>query len=957
MSTTTDRDARDTQRRADQAKKDEQKLVQQIARCFNECQRSRAGHRKTALIMKKLQAASPEVFEREFFRLVKLVLPHYKEEETVKRIISFIIMFATGQHVQQGDEAQQNEDGTAGFDVRLLDFLMRYANADKGVRMRVCQLVSGVFAELDDDADISDELWDQIETQMCERSRDKVPKVRMHAVAALKRLQDPGDAQDCVLREIMRAMNSDTCPNVRKTALACISVSKVTLPRILRRLRDVHADVRRQVYTKMTELHMSGLRTKERLQLLECGLHDREPKVRAACERLLQCHWFESCCGGDPYALLTLLEVASDGAPESTVDEAVRCLLRHRSCHALELPRIVNAADGAAGDADSSEPTAVEISAEQALLWRVRLDEAKAQGRAGEEALDELRPDTTDFCCLLQHMNASQGASFTTKQLLLMAPHVDDKDEACRQRLITVLRGLLRSLDTPHENVPIIVELLTKLQSKGSASDPVTPFVEMLEDICEHKELEDAEKQFSAQGGDDTDEMELPESMQRWGRCLGIIHAVLKQTKKCLQSDVMGEALSYFVQAVNSCCPPVREEGLRCFGLYCLFDGAFAREHANYACEVAADEGEQTHVRVLALQILSDLMMVLPTMQAGSGIDADAIVRALDVCFVSDCIEVCCAAAEAFAKLVMLGRIEKTSVMARLVHLYFTPPEPAEDEECTKEMGDAVMRLQQALSVFFLAGAEEKNPLRPQFQRLIEKTALGVVRGADDVAQPAEKQLAERLQFLAQFLGSAEASATNVAADEVTEDETAANTTDSADADTESTEEATDDADTALGMDESAFASPDTWSAHARVAYEIGITVCRSPSGTRTEQMCRALQAFSFSSDVQVVIKALVFVFGRAVDRGRISEQCGLEEYPEHPKQPKHQEHQEQPKAVELRGARDIERKYGNQRVVGGDARPRCAVMRTAHSRLPFVINIGHYTLPGKRLNQRCLLH
>ena len=278
MSTPTDRDARDAQRRADQAQKDEQKTVQQIRRCFNECQRSRAGHRKTALIMKKLQAASPEAFEGEFFRLVKLVLPHYKEEETVKRIISFIIMFATGQHVQQGDEAQQNEDGTAGFDVRLLAFLMPYANSvEKGTRMRVCQLVAGIFAELDDDADISDELWDEIETEMCERSRDKVPKVRMHAVAALKRLQDPGDAQDPVLREIMRAMNSDTCPNVRKTALACISVSKVTLPRILRRLRDVHADVRRQVYTKMTELHMSGLRVKERLQLLAVPLVLRPP--------------------------------------------------------------------------------------------------------------------------------------------------------------------------------------------------------------------------------------------------------------------------------------------------------------------------------------------------------------------------------------------------------------------------------------------------------------------------------------------------------------------------------------------------------------------------------------------------------------------------------------------------------------------------------------------------------
>ena len=84
MSTTTDRDARDTQRRADQTKKEEQKLVQQIARCFNECQRSRAGHRKTALIMKKLQAegitdatgqkVKPKTFSKWFGGYIDLII-------------------------------------------------------------------------------------------------------------------------------------------------------------------------------------------------------------------------------------------------------------------------------------------------------------------------------------------------------------------------------------------------------------------------------------------------------------------------------------------------------------------------------------------------------------------------------------------------------------------------------------------------------------------------------------------------------------------------------------------------------------------------------------------------------------------------------------------------------------------------------------------------------------------
>lgn len=47
-----------------------------------------------------------------------------------------------------------------------------------------------------DDAVIDDQLHDRIYECMLQRLRDKFPVVRLHAVFALKRLQDPTDV-DC----------------------------------------------------------------------------------------------------------------------------------------------------------------------------------------------------------------------------------------------------------------------------------------------------------------------------------------------------------------------------------------------------------------------------------------------------------------------------------------------------------------------------------------------------------------------------------------------------------------------------------------------------------------------------------------------------------------------------------------------------------------------------------------
>ncbi len=60
---------------------------------------------------------------------------------------------------------------------------------DKTVRMRVCQVISNILKELDEDMEIEDELWQSLQSALLMRSRDKIANVRVEAAKGLTRLQ------------------------------------------------------------------------------------------------------------------------------------------------------------------------------------------------------------------------------------------------------------------------------------------------------------------------------------------------------------------------------------------------------------------------------------------------------------------------------------------------------------------------------------------------------------------------------------------------------------------------------------------------------------------------------------------------------------------------------------------------------------------------------------------------
>jgi hypothetical protein len=75
--------------------------------------------------------------------------------------------------------------------------------------------------------DLDEETWIDLEEKMLKRTRDRVPVVRVHAVAALNRLQQHSDPECPVTAQYKALLFTDTSKDVRKAILRSIIISRV----------------------------------------------------------------------------------------------------------------------------------------------------------------------------------------------------------------------------------------------------------------------------------------------------------------------------------------------------------------------------------------------------------------------------------------------------------------------------------------------------------------------------------------------------------------------------------------------------------------------------------------------------------------------------------------------------------------------------------------------------------
>lgn len=167
-------------------------------------------------------------FHKDFFDLFNRCLLVFKREPAVERVIEFVVKFvATTAHDTDGNGnhliANVEEDPFHFMNV-FINHLIEISGAkDKAVRFRACQTLSKLLHALDEDAEIDDDVWDKLQDAMLIRITDKIPVVRVQAINALSRLQDPTDADCPVIREYRQRLVSDSSPGKEL-------LSKIPLP-------------------------------------------------------------------------------------------------------------------------------------------------------------------------------------------------------------------------------------------------------------------------------------------------------------------------------------------------------------------------------------------------------------------------------------------------------------------------------------------------------------------------------------------------------------------------------------------------------------------------------------------------------------------------------------------------------------------------------------------------------
>ncbi|XP_005090481.1 condensin complex subunit 3 [Aplysia californica] len=516
--------------------------VEALRDIFIECQDSQNQHQLVKAFKKLYNEVPFDTFWPEFLYLVKHPLTVYDRQPAVEKTIEFLSKAVTelaiahanttGQsakkkkddkEAQKEDDASDEEEGDMHpLLMNFFEFLLDvHCAKDKGIRFRVCQLVTRLLQNLGEGAKIDDSLYVRIYRCMVERLRDKFPLVRVHAVLALTRLQDPSDENCPITKAYIILMTRDPNVEVRRIILTCIAPSTFSLPAIIGRTRDVKDTVRRTAYTVIAEkIPLRALRIEQRIRLLQDGLNDRSEMVKAACSNKMLQAWL--CASeGNVLDLLTRLDVQSSS---KTCESALKILFKNSSVFkVIELFTIID---------EKALVPEEKLTCESAFYWRNVVQYVQQAGNEYDEQLDKVRPNCLDFCDYLegvtkQLMNCTDldkmlDIEFMIQQLLQILLCMDLSDQASRKRAEKLLRNLLLSDHVGSSLVDHILPCLGQLHT--DTEELVNVVAEIISEIREP--ITSVEKEISKADRRDLDKkiagirVKLNQLREELGECI-----------------------------------------------------------------------------------------------------------------------------------------------------------------------------------------------------------------------------------------------------------------------------------------------------------------------------------------------------------------------------------------------------------------------------------------------------
>ncbi|KAL6631340.1 hypothetical protein ACP70R_028190 [Stipagrostis hirtigluma subsp. patula] len=577
---------------------DSARLTREVARVLDECRASLAVHPRKLRELAALRSSSsnPGGGDRFLPAFCVAVTPLFnlaRRSAGSDRAARFVAAFASSSASSSADGG-----GVDGFLEGYLRFLLTAsAAAHRPARFRACQIISEIIMRLPDDAEVSDEIWDEVIDCMKVRVQDKIPAIRAFAVRALSRFA--GDGEDGgILDLFLETLDTEQNAEVRKTIVLSLPPSNATLESVIESTLDISESVRRAAYSVLsTKFPLQSLSIKQRTTLLHRGLSDRSASVNNECLKMLKDEWLVKYCGGDVITLLRFLDVET----YESVGESVMMMLLKDGALRVQDGQSIRQYVTANGDNEAEQVSNIQLmDAEVALYWKIMCKhlQAEAQIKGSEAAtttgaeaavyaseasdkndlLDNVLPSTiTDYVDLVKaHLSAGPNYHFASRQLLLLGEMLDFSDTMNRKVASCFLHELLMkplehevdddgnqiaigdgvSLGGDREWAKAVAELAKKVHSSvGECEMVISTVVEELARPCRERTAD----------------------LMQWMHCLAVAGLLLENTStlRTLQGKAIepSELLhSLLLPAAKQNHVDVQRAALRCLSLLGLLE-------------------------------------------------------------------------------------------------------------------------------------------------------------------------------------------------------------------------------------------------------------------------------------------------------------------------------------------------------------------------------------------------
>ncbi|XP_078444791.1 ARM repeat superfamily protein [Wolffia australiana] len=765
-----------------EGEEDGKQLALKIARILDECRLSQAVHQRKLRELSAIRSTVQFDFFSSFIRALTPLFEVSQKTASAERIVRFISAFAV-----RGDGKSDRVSCNA-FLLQFMRFLHVAAQAaKKGARLRACQIISQILLLLSDDADVSDEVWDDVIESMKERVEDKVPEVRICAVRALSRFANDEESSD-IVDLLLRALSQESSAEVRKTILLSLPPSNYTSASVISRTLDVHESVRKAAYGALaSKFPLQSLSIKLRTLVLQRGLTDRSPSVKTECLKMLKEVWLAKCCDGDPIALLRYLDVETYESVGETVMEA---LLKDGAIQIHEGQSIrqflSSKSDNPEGEKESM--TGVQLmEPEVAFYWRTVCRHLQVQAEAkgsdaaattGAEAavyaseatmkndlLESVLPACVSHYIALvnAHLSAGPNMRFSSRQLLLLGATLDFSDAVNRTAAGGFVRGLLcRPLDHDVDEMGEKV-LIGDGISLGGDRDWCGAVAALAKKVhAAAGEFEEVVAAVAAQLARPC--RERTADAIGWSHCLAVAGLLLENAAS--YRTLAGRAIepaellsSLLLPAAKHVHVDVQRAATRCLGLFGLLESRPSEELVKQLR--LAFVGGASAVRVMACRALLDLVTWHGPDELDRAIGPDPDVGLLDLLYAGlgeDEVGPPCepetvqgVLGEGFSKILLLHEHYpsispslQSLILGRLIRLYFFSE--------SKDLD----RLKQCLSVFFdhFPALSEANKacISRAFVPVMRSTWPGVNGGAGVGGAQARKRAVNVSRFMLQLM-------------------------------------------------------------------------------------------------------------------------------------------------------------------------------------------------------------